>query len=79
MEQNESEVLQMLAEEFTLEDLFVAKVKGAIKTGEEKGRKEERVELLLKLVRDGEIKIQVAAKYLNMSVEEVEELLQAAE
>ena len=65
----------MLAEEFTLEDLFVAKVKGAI----EKGRKEERVELLLKLVRDGEIKIQVAAKYLNMSVEEVEELLQAAE
>ena len=61
----------MLTNEFTLEDLFVAKVKGAVR--------KERVELLLKLVRDGEIKIQVAAKYLNMSVEEVEELLQAAE
>ena len=70
MEQNESEVLQMLAEEFKLEDLFVAKVKGAVR--------KERVELLLKLVRDGEIKIQTAAEYLNVSVEEVEKLLQTA-
>ena len=65
----------MLAEEFTLEDLFVAKVKGAIKTGEEKGR----VELLRKELQDGVIDIQTAAKYLNVSVKEAEELLQAAE
>ena len=77
----------MLAEEFTLEDLFVAKVKGAIKTGEEKGRKEGeekgrkkgRVELLRKELQDGVIDIQTAAKYLNVSVKEAEELLQAAE
>ena len=65
----------MLAEEFTLEDLFVAKVKGAIRTGQEKGREE----LLRKELQDGVIDIQTAAKYLNVSVKEAEELLQVAE
>ena len=73
----------MLAEEFTLEDLFVAKVKGAIKTGEEKGRKEGeekgRLKLLRKQLQDDVIDIQTAADYLNVSVEEAEKLLQAAE
>ena len=61
----------MLAEEFTLEDLFVAKVKGAIEKG--------RVELLREELQDGVIDIQTAAKYLNVSVKEAKKLLQAVE
>ena len=41
----------------------------------EEGREEEREALLIALCKDGEIKIESAARRLNISVEEFTELL----